>query len=76
MSDKDVLIGKLILKYRTEKGLSQTQVVEMIGKTDRSTVSRWESGNRSINLCDFLEICQKMGCNPKSVAKDLEELMK
>lgn len=55
-----VKIGKFITQLRKEKGMTQQQLAEKLGVTDRS-VSRWENG---INLPDaslFDSLCMVLG---------------
>lgn len=44
----DVRIGKNIQELRKEKGMSQQELAEKIGK-DTKTISRYEKGNHAIN---------------------------
>lgn len=54
-------IGKFIARCRKEKGITQLQLAEKFGISDRA-VSKWETGKSCpdpsimIELCDFLEI--------------------
>ena len=41
-------IGKLIAKYREEKGLSQEELAHMLGYKSRSTIYKIESGQREV----------------------------
>ena len=56
-----VKIGKFILRLRTEKGLTQAELANKLGVTDRA-VSNWENGRRMPDiaflpsLCDILDI--------------------
>lgn len=54
-------IGKFIAECRKEKGLTQSQLAEMLGVSDKS-ISRWENGNTMFDytlyepLCEILDI--------------------
>ena len=40
-------IGKLISEKRKEKGITQQQLADMLGVTNKA-VSKWENGNKHI----------------------------
>ena len=54
-------IGKFIQEIRKEKGLTQKELAELIGVSDK-TISKWENGNSSpdtsmlMSLSEALEI--------------------
>lgn len=53
-------IGKFILKQRKEKGLTQSELAEKLGVTDRS-VSNWENGKCMPDLSLFKPLCDILG---------------
>lgn len=52
-------IGKFIASMRKEQGLSQKQLAERIGVTDK-TVSKWETGNRLPDASILLRLSQEL----------------
>lgn len=53
-------IGNFIATCRKEKGLTQLQLAEELGVTDRS-VSNWENGKCMPDLSLFNPLCEKLG---------------
>lgn len=53
-------IGKYIAKKRRELGLTQVQLAEKIGMSDKS-VSKWERGICLPDVSIYTEICRILG---------------
>lgn len=53
-------IGKLIAAKRKEKGLTQEQLAEQLGVTNK-TVSRWETGKGMPDIEMIQELCSILG---------------
>ena len=53
-------IGKFLFKLRKEKGLTQAELAEKLGVTDRS-VSNWENGKCMPDLSLFIPISKEFG---------------
>lgn len=53
----NVKIGKLIAKCRKEKKLTQKELAEKLGVTDKS-VSKWENGNCLPDVSLYIELCE------------------
>lgn len=66
-------IGKFIGDMRKIKGLSQNQLGELIGVTDK-TISKWETGSRMPDAAILLELCQilKIDVNELLLGEKLE----
>lgn len=56
------LIGKKIQKWREQRGISCSDLAEMLN-VDRRTVYRWESGERSPDLPTYMRILKILGKN-------------
>ena len=54
-------IGNLIKLRRTELGMSQKELAEKCGYTNRSTISRIESGERDIPVRQLKKIAAALG---------------
>ena len=53
-------IGKFIAELRHEKGLTQTELGEKIGVTNK-TISRWENGNYMPDISLITTLCVELG---------------
>jgi transcriptional regulator with XRE-family HTH domain len=65
----------LLREMRVEAGLSQTDLAVRI-KKDQPYVSRYESGQRRLDVLEVREICQAFGSNLEEFAKRLEKALK
>ena len=54
-----VKIGKFIAEQRKQKGLTQMQLAERLGVTDRA-VSKWENGRSMPDTSIMLELCDAL----------------
>ena len=52
-----IKIGKFIYELRKEKNMTQEQLAEKLGVTDRS-ISRWENGKTMPDLSLFKPLCE------------------
>lgn len=57
---EQVKIGKLIAKCRKEKNLTQKELAELLGVTDKS-VSKWENGICLPDVSLYKELCSLLG---------------
>jgi len=55
-----IAIGKFISECRKEKHLTQVQLAERLGVTDRA-VSKWETGKSMPDASIMLELCEQIG---------------
>ena len=53
-------IGKFIAKLRKEKNVTQNELAESLGITDRA-VSKWENGRGMPDLSLLTPLCEKLG---------------
>ena len=53
-------IGKFIAKLRKEKNMTQNELAESLGITDRA-VSKWENGRGMPDLSLLTPLCEKLG---------------
>lgn len=53
-------IGKFIAELRNEKGMTQSELGEKIGVTNK-TVSRWENGNYMPDISVITMLCVELG---------------
>lgn len=57
-----VKIGKFIAELRREKELTQRELAELMGVSDR-TVSKWETGNGMPEMSMLMPLCQALQIN-------------
>lgn len=53
-------IGKFILEMRKQKGLTQKELAEMVGISDK-TISKWECGNSMPDISYLEPLCNSLG---------------
>lgn len=61
----------VLIEVRRAKSLTQVEVANRLGKP-QSFVSKYESGERRLDVIEFMEVCKALGANPLSVIRDLE----
>lgn len=54
-------IGKFILELRKEKNMSQKELAQKIGVTDRA-ISKWENGRGMPDLSLMKPLCKELDC--------------
>ena len=65
----------LLREMRIEAGLTQTDLAAHIEK-DQAYISRYESGQRRLDVLEVREICQAIGITLEEFAKKLERALK
>jgi transcriptional regulator with XRE-family HTH domain len=65
----------LLREMRIEAGMTQTDLAALIGK-DQTHVSRYESGQRRLDVLEVREICQAVGSTLEVFVKRLEVTLK
>jgi len=63
-----IQIGKFISAKRKEQGLTQMQLAEKLGITDRA-VSKWETGKSLPDASIMLELCSILYSNAKTLSR-------
>jgi len=62
----------LLAKERKDAGLTQKQVAKKLG-TYPAYVSKYETGERRLDVIEFLAVAQVIGFDPKAIIAELEE---
>jgi transcriptional regulator with XRE-family HTH domain len=70
---RDVL-SSLLRQVRVEAGLTQAQLAELL-KQPQSFVSKYESGERRLDLIEIKQICQALELSLAEFVKRFEELL-
>ena len=65
----------LLREMRIEAGLTQVELAARIEK-DQAYVSRYESGQRRLDVLEVREICQAVGSTLEGFVKKLEKALK
>lgn len=66
---------KTLIALRKEKNLSQKQVALLLGKP-QSFVSKYENGERRLDLIEILYICKKLNISPHDLIDRMSEIFK
>lgn len=61
----------LLIAAREKKGLTQADVSERLARP-QSFVSKYESGERRLDVVEFLAVCQALETDPKTIIRKLE----
>jgi len=66
---------ELLVEARREKNLTQAQLAGKL-KKPQSFVSKYELGERRLDLIEFLEVARSLGINPCEFVQELEKTSK
>ena len=65
------VLRDLLRELRTEKSLTQVQLSETL-EMPQSFVSKYETGERRLDVIELREVCQSLGTTLTAFAKKLE----
>lgn len=70
-------VGRRVLEFRLQKGLSQIQLAELIGKDSATAISYFESGSRKVSIDDLIKIAKVLDKTiedflPKAATEQIE----
>jgi transcriptional regulator with XRE-family HTH domain len=71
----EVRLQALLREVRTEAGLRQADLAERLGQP-QSFVSKYESGERRLDILELREVCQAVGISFQEFVRRLEETLK
>ncbi len=66
---------RLLREMRLEAGLTQTGLAARIEK-DQTYISKYESGERRLDVLEIREICQAIGITLEEFARKLDKALK
>lgn len=66
---------ELLREIRLETSLTQVELAARVGK-DQAYISRYESGQRRLDLLEVRDICQAMGITLEEFVRRLEKAFK
>lgn len=61
---------RLLVEKREQAGITQATIADSLG-VPQSFVSKYESGERRLDVIEFIQICQAIGVSPQWVIKEL-----
>lgn len=61
---------RLLLEARKSSGKTQAELARMLQK-HQSYVSKYESGERRLDVIEYLAVCEVLGINPSTIIKKL-----
>lgn len=64
-------LHKALVEARQSKGLTQTEIAARLGKP-QSFVSKYENGERRLDVVEFLEVCQALAVKPNSILNKID----
>lgn len=64
-------LRSLLVEAREKAGLTQMAVAKAL-KKPQSFVSKYECGERSLNVLELIQICRVLGISAKSIVAKLE----
>jgi transcriptional regulator with XRE-family HTH domain len=64
------LLRKLLVEAREKAGLSQADVAGQLGRA-QTFVSKYELGDRRLDVIDFLQVCDSIGADPISILRSV-----
>lgn len=69
---EQAILGDLLRKTREDAGLTQAQLAELLDEP-QPFVSRYESGERRVDVLELREICSALGASLTDFVRRLEE---
>ncbi|MFZ0544521.1 MAG: helix-turn-helix transcriptional regulator [Candidatus Promineifilaceae bacterium] len=66
------LFCQLIINYRQQQGITQIQLAEKLGRP-QSFVSKYENGDRRIDVIEFIDIAKALKIDPLEFIRDFQE---
>lgn len=65
----------LLVAARERSGLTQTDVSTQLGRP-QSFVSKYESGERRLDVVEFVYVCIALDIEPQSIVADVEAMIR
>ena len=70
-SRKQAQLRKVLVQARHDAGLTQVALAKKLGRP-QSFVSKFERGERRLDVLEFLEVARALGLDPAHTIADLE----
>ena len=75
VSPKYEIFRSLLTQHRRSQSVTQTQLARLLGRP-QSFVSKYENGERRLDVIEFLEITEALNIDPCELIKKLQEEIK
>lgn len=72
-SERHKALISLLIEAREKAGLTQTELAEKIGEY-QSFVARLESGQRRVDVIEFLELAEVLGFDAEESLRNLQKI--
>lgn len=69
------LYHETLKKLRYQKGITQLHLADLLGRP-QSFVSKYESGERRLDVGEFIQVCRALNEQPSDVIQLIEKGMK
>lgn len=66
-------LSRLLKEARTDAGMTQQTTATALGRP-QSFVSKYEQGERRLDVIEFIEVCSALGCDPRMIIGKLQRL--
>lgn len=71
-SRKHAQLRKVLVEARREAGLTQVALAKKLGRP-QSFVSKFERGERRLDVAEFLDVARALGIDPARTIEDLDQ---
>lgn len=71
LKNRHELLGLYLVEARREAGLTQDELAEKLGRK-QAYVSKYELGQRKLDVIEFLTITRAIGIDPVQIIKKLK----
>ncbi len=69
-SPRQLRLQEILAAKRNEDGITQAALAVVL-RRPQTFVSKYEIGERRLDVVEFIEVCQALGLTPKDVVADL-----
>ena len=69
------ILRDLLVKAREKSGATQHQIAKKLARP-QSYVSKYESGERYLDVVEFIQVCEALGINPEKIIHNLQQLLR
>ncbi len=70
-SPRYALLTRLLVQARLDAGLSQVELASRL-RRPQSFVSKYESGERRLDVVEFVEVAEAIGCQAAAILANVE----
>lgn len=61
-----------VVAARNKAGMSQRALAECLKRSD-SYISKFEAGERRLEVCEFIELCEAIGADPAQLISRIQQ---